>query len=364
MTKMTLNSSQLVAYIFTIIIGVSLLSTIIPGIQYFKYALPLVAIFIYFIIEKKSYLVRPNNLNLALLLYIIWGALGFIVSDSPHLIYGSKDLFFVTAYLIPFCLYTNKDTDLVIVFYIYSAFFLLSTLGMDAATFSLADSTAPFEGAACFVFGMFALYFSMEKKYKEMAFTMILMLLTMKRIALLAFLLCQLVWLAPLLLQKKVLNRIFFLLVNSIFVCLIILIGGGWVDDLILEITGKGVNFFTLGRFNIYMGVVDEIIRSPLNLIIGNGVGSSYPLTIINTTDLLSFNNLHSDSLKLFYEHGIIFFTLFFLLASKLQNIKSKIILLYVCILFITDNVLIYVSVMFFTLLIISFYEANLKNTN
>jgi hypothetical protein len=331
----------------------------IPGIQYVKYILPLIAIFVYFIGQRKNYLIKPNNLNLAISLYVIWGVLGFVFSHNFHLVYGFKDLYFVAAYLIPVCLYVDNKINLNYVFYIYSAFFLLSTLGMKADEFSLEDSTAPFEGSASFVFGMFALYFSMEKKYKLMIISALLMFLTLKRIALLALCLSQLVWLIPLLWQRKILNRVFFLLINIVFVSLIIILGVGWADELILDITGKSVNFFTLGRFNIYMGVVDNIASEPLNLIIGNGAGSSYPLTILNTTDTLSFNNLHSDSLKLLYEHGLLFFILFFLLASNLKNSKSKIILLYNCILFITDNVLIYVSVMFFSLTIIACYESS-----
>ncbi len=362
MIDLKLSSSQLMVYVFTCIIGISLLSTLVPGMQYIKYMLPFLAIFVYFIVEKKHRFIMPNSLNLALLAYLIWGGIGIAISPSFHWVYGSKDLFFVTAYLIPACLYTSKGIKVVIVFYIYTLFFLISTLGIESAGFSLADSIAPFEGSASFVFGMFALYFSMERKYKAMVVAIILLFLTLKRIALLAFLICQLLWLLPLIMQKKLLTRSIFLFINLFFVSLIILLGVGWADDLILEITGKGVNFFTLGRFNMYMGVVDEIIRVPMNLIIGNGSGASYPLTIINTTDLLSFNNLHSDSLKILYEHGILFFIFFFLLAAKLKNIKSKIVLLYVCILFITDNVLIYVSVMFFTLTIISFYESSLRD--
>jgi hypothetical protein len=359
MTVNSFNSSQLIVYLLSILVCISLVSTLIPGIQYIKYIIPFIAIFTYFIGEKKHYIHRPNNLNIALFFYLLWGLIGLVIPNNFNLVDGSKDLFFIAAYLIPVCLYIDKDLNINNIFYLFSVFFLISTLGMQASTFSLADSTAPFEGSECFVFGMFALYFLMERKYRLLIIAIFFVLLTLKRIALLAFILCLLVWLAPIILQKKVLNRAFFLLINSIFVTLIILLGVGWADELIFEVTGKSVNYFTLGRFNIYMGVVDDIITYPLNLILGNGAGSSYPLTVLNTTDLLDFNSLHSDSLKILYEHGVIFFIMFFWISAKLKNLKSKIVLLYICILFITDNVLIYVSVMFFTLTIINVYESN-----
>lgn len=358
MNKMTYTSSQFMTYLFTAIIGLSFLDTMIPGIRYIKYMLPFIAIFIYFFGQKRTYIFKSNNLNFALLFYLVWGGVGLIISKNFNFVHGTKDLFFVASYLIPVWLYVSKTVNLVVVFYIFSLCFLLSTLGMEFGNFSLVDSTAPFESSASFVFGVFCLFFSIEKKYKEGAIALLLMFLTLKRIALLALVLCQLVWILPLIFQKKVLSRGFFLCINSFFVLIIFLLGIGWGEELIRDLTGKSVNFFTLGRFNMYLGVVDDIVRSPFNLLLGNGAGSSYPLTILNTTDLKSFNNLHSDSLKIFYEHGVLFFVAFFLLASKLRNIKSKIILLYLCVLFITDNVLIYMAVMFFVLSIIAYYES------
>lgn len=364
--KITLpTTSPLMIYIFSVIIGISFLSTIFNELKYLKYLTPFIALFVYFLGQKNTYLRKTNNLNLALALYVLWGGLGFLIASDPHLQLGLKDLFFITSYLIPVCLYANRNVNLVFVFYIYSFCFLLSTLGMDAGGFSVTDSVAPFESSASFVFGLFALFFTMEKKYKELIFAIVLMFLTLKRIALLAYIVCGLLWLLPLILQKKLLTKMFFLCVNSFFVLFIILLAMGWTEQLIIEYTGRSVNYFTLGRFNHYLGVVEAIAIAPYHLLIGNGVGSTYPLAAKYAGYTSEVYNLHSDSLKIFFEHGVLFFILFFLVAAKLYNTKSKLILLYLSVLFITDNVLIYVGVMFFALVIVSYYECGLgKKSN
>ena len=77
--------------------------------------------------------------------------------------------------------------------------------------------------------------------------------------------------------------------------------------------------------------------------------------------------NLHSEVLKLYFEFGIIIFLLwlFLLFYKNLFSLKAAIILMYLNILLLTDNVFIYFEVMFyFYFFILIFLQRHSQQNN
>lgn len=341
-----------ITYFFCIAICISLLDTLIPGIRYIKYAIPGIAILLIAGQLGTFSLKGKNNFLLLFVLYAIWGLFSALFINLSLTPLGINDALFVLSYALPLYLFGNGKVDLYKVFFLYSVFFLLSTLGMEMKGFSIALSEAPFESGACFAFGAFFLYFCFEKKLWYAVFSLILIVLTLKRIAFLAIVICIVLYLFPRITSRLFLSKYSYVIFSSLWIVIVFTLVTGLFDYLILDLTGINVHHFTMGRFSLYFGVVEESIVNPFSLILGNGIGDAYALALRHF-EAEGNVNLHSDTLKIFYENGAIFFTLFFLSFGFVRNFNSRILLFYICFVFFTDNILIYQSVMFFVLLIV-----------
>jgi len=148
-----------------------------------------------------------------------------------------------------------------------------------------------------------------------------------------------------------VLSRVGIVLLNAIFGALVVFLSLGVLDEFISIYTGKGVDAFTLGRVSHYLGVVEDIKQNPFGLVFGNGAGEGYAKAVYFYSGDLDFANLHSDTLKILYEYGVIVFLLFFYLLSGFRTPEARLMVVYMSFLFVTDNVLIYVAVMLLLLL-------------
>lgn len=336
----------------TVILSLSMLDTIIPGLRYIKYAIPLL-FFALLLLQLKNLSVK--NLHPVLLAFMLYASWSFVVSflyTGSVAGLGVNDFIFILSYIIPLGFFFTKTISIEIIFKIFSVFFLMSCIGIPYQEFSIENSTAPFESSASFVFGAFALYFVFGRKWYYMAFALFLMFISLKRIAFLAFFLCVLFYYAPQMLRRIVISKFSFLVLNFICAFLILAVGFGIFDDLILETTGLNVHHFTMGRFSHYLGIVEELEHNPWSIIFGNGIGSAYAHAAIHMETDGGVVNLHSDTLKILFESGIVMFFTFFMLLGRAKKQNSKIILLFLMILFFTDNVLIYLGTMFFILII------------
>lgn len=341
-----------------VVLSISMLDTIIPGLRYIKYAIPLM---FFFILALNINGVSIKNIHPVLFAFVIYAAWGLIISilttgGVPSL--GVNDFVFIFSYILPLGFFFSPSISIEKVFTIFSLFFLCSCLGIPYQNFSIENSTAPFESGASFVFGAFALYFLFGKKFLYLGMALILLFLSLKRIAFIGFFICALVYYSPILMRNIILSKFSFLLLNLFCASLILGIGFGLFDDLILEATGLNVHHITMGRFSHYLGIVEEIESSPWSLILGNGIGSAYAFASIHVEGEHTVVNLHSDTLKILFESGFLAFLGFFILLGKSKRANSRLILLFLMILFFTDNVLIYLNTMFFVLLIFMKLEA------
>ena len=336
----------------TVVISVSMLDTIVPGFRYLKYLVPLFFVGLLLLQYNKVSFKAIHPVLFAFLLYAVWGVVVsfFYNGGVPGL--GVNDFIFILSYIVPLAFFFSNKISIELLFKIFTIFFLVSCIGIPYQQFSIENSTAPFESSASFVFGAFALYFVFGRKWYYVALALLLMFLSLKRIALLAFIICLLVNYLPAVIRHVLLSKFSFLLLNSICAFLILGVGFGVFDDIILETTGLNVHQFTMGRFSHYLGIVEELEHNPWSIIWGNGIGSAYALASVHMETDGGVVNLHSDTLKILFETGVVVFLAFFILIGRSKKINSKILLLFLMILFFTDNVLIYLGTMFFILII------------
>lgn len=223
----------------------------------------------------------------------------------------------------------------------------VSFLGLLA---KLVMSDAKFESTTSFIFGLFTLFFFFKERKVHGVFALLFLIISFKRIAILGALTGLLSYFF--ITKQSFLNRhlklifiIIIILINFIVPLMQISIALGSFDDVVENITGITTNHFTQGRQYIYDAIVGKF---GLPSFPGEGIGSlnSY---LINKED--NINNVHSDLLKNLYEFGYIFYALwvffFYAFLIKRKNVAPLCLALYINIVFITDNVMIYYEVMF-----------------
>lgn len=343
------------ALLAALVIGFSGYSSFLEPLKYLKYLLPFIFVFLYIYHQRMWRVSVPNVLILILFGYVFWSFFSLLMIENS-IVLGVKDLTFVVIYILPFFILPMKRVDIGIVFKLYVIIFSGSMLGGSFNQFSLINSTALYESPGSFTFGAFALFFLTEKNWKLFFIAVFMMMLTLKRISLLALFFTCFIWYMPVLLRRIFLSKWFVFGIAMGFFWLLYGLGTGLFDGLVYDLTGLNVNAFTLGRFTLYMGVIEGIQADPWSLLWGNGIGSTYELAAKNMGDD-SLVNLHSDLLKLMYENGIIFFAIFFMAGAGLRSERSKLLFLYLATVFVSDNIIIYVSVMFFILLLIEVSE-------
>ena len=107
-----------------------------------------------------------------------------------------------------------------------------------------------------------------------------------------------------------------------------------------------------MGRFLFYRDLFEDMQVNPATILYGNGSGSAYSIVSQDYYGTTEKINLHSDTLKIFYDLGFIFFLVFFYKIAAQRNFYSSILIIYMSILFATDNILIYPEIMFIVLYI------------
>ena len=333
-----------ILWLFAIIISFSTLESLVEGARYLKYAIGPLSILVWAALGLK---IKKQNdsTTITLALYIGWLTFSLLWSKEIN---GAKDVFFIASYTLPLLLFSTEKLKVESLFWLYSFFFAISTLDQKIGQFSISDSTTFLESAHSFVYGAFLIYFLIKKKYFLSALSIIIMLVTLKRIALIGALMCIAIWCLPEKFKNSLTSAKSILAFNTIGLLIIFALTNGSLNELIESISGKGAAEFTLGRTYHYIGVVADILQNPRNLIFGNGAGSAYEKAIFDYSSTTP--NLHSDTLKIFYEAGAICFILFFYFIAKTSSPTHRILIIYASTLFLTDNVLIYSGTMFFIL--------------
>ena len=233
-------------------------------------------------------------------------------------------------------------------------------------TFNLLKSQSPFESNFGFVFGAVALIAMLEQR-KRLALTcLVLSVVCLKRIAVLGLLACFVMWLAGEENGRKILNPIVMLCINCALLGAMLLYGAGYFDFAVHELTGQSANEFGQGRQALLSLPANAFFRHPEQFFLfGAGPGATYELANKGVMQYVGKANLHSDLIKIFYEYGFVFYCIFIGLMYSAKKYATRIAFLFMNVLFITDNTLIYYFLLLvFVVGVRSVNQQDEKNSN
>lgn len=352
-----LSQDDRILLFFVILLLTSGLDVYFGGARYLKYTIGIFTIVV--LILKRGRLTKElAPVHWAFLGLCTWGGISLFWGNSIN---GLKDIVFIATYTLPFFVLRPSSDLIDLSLTLTIGFFLLTLPAQEIGQFSLQNSQGLFEGGASFVFGLYAVHYLSRRKYLVFLICLVLVAITLKRIALLGATAAIFIYLLPIKIQKIATRPYFILALNGCVVLGIFLLTTGWLDNQVENLTGMNATWLTLGRTHHYLGVVSDVIQNPINIIFGNGIGSAYQkATIAYEGDFLT-PNLHSDTLKILYEYGFIFFVAFFICLGQGKNIGAQMITIYTSIVFATDNTLIYSNVMFVYMMCFTFLNNKSK---
>lgn len=320
-----------------------------PFITYLKYTIPAIC-FLYFVIKKKYYF-HKQVIPLLLILFVSLFNLLSITGD------GWKDYFFIFCTIVPFFVLSRKDIlsiDIVrLNFLVFFTFTIKVALNFQSIRFfDISKSSALFEDHIFgFIFGFFIIYFFPRKKWLLVIINSIFLFITLKRIVLLGLIIVTVFYFTR---KLKYINVTSAIILNLVTVYFLIMFGAGEFDDVLISTVEQGSSEFSQGRSYLYDEVLTYLNNSDFFkiLLTGKGLGTTYDYTLLGTPV-----NLHSDLLKLFVELGALSYAYFIYFLYKVNKTCLQY-TIYINTVFISDNILIYLPVMFiYTLL--SIFESD-----
>lgn len=309
------------------------------GFRYLKYSsLFLFPIYYYFIAYSR---LRINKAVLPFLLIITATALKVHQYNQR----GIEEVVFILSGIVLFIAY-NERTRVILRSFFLLSFVILAVIIVIYGQFNnnlfsilMNGFTSNIEGNVSFVVGFSSLFFFIEKKHSYTVISVIILLFVLKRIILLGLLAVFICYLLPSRLRKVILDYRFMLLLNGLFLLLTIQLSRGVWDDFIWNTFDISPNWLTMGRTYIYGSILEFISFNEVGVWIF-GIGQGATSNILNVDGVGHL--LHNDSFKLFLEHGILVWILFFVLLYISANEKQKYLVLFFNVLVLTDNVLIY----------------------
>ncbi len=213
-----------------------------------------------------------------------------------------------------------------------------------------------------FLFGLFSLFFLVKRDYFWFLINVIFLVLSFKRIVFLGFSVCFIAYVLPNRLRNIALNKWIHYFVNCGLLVVFYFLANGFFNELVREYTGLPIAHFTQGRSTHFELVFPELISRKFEVFFV-GIGQGNLLTILSK-GLGEVVLFHNDLFKLFVENGFIVFSVFYYFLYKNKNQKQMLIILFINILFLTDNVLIYAPVMLLVLVILKQLEDTLISEN
>lgn len=343
-----------VAFSYLVLVTM-VLSTAVPVVRWVNYALPLIALLL--IIGNKK--VHTGDLSKPYLLLVLFGVLSAPLAARD----GFQDIYLIltgcAGALVGFRRFWSWRTLFWICMGGQVLFLVSSATGGGQKAFSFtniefdpANSASSFESNLSFVFSMLAVWAIYLKRWKEFVIASVMAFLTLKRIALLGVLVCLMVTLLPGLWRQQLLRPIPMLILNGLFLSGILLFGSGFFDEFIVRWTSMSPNELGMGRQVLHQNIVREILAEPWSFtLFGSGAGDAYAAlrrSMLSTAK----ENLHADTLKILYEYGAIILCAFIVLLYRTRHQGVALLALYMNIVLLTDNTLIYPFFIYFATLI------------
>ena len=348
------GENRLLLFFFSAVFLAAIQYNIFPGANKLSYSLVFVSIFVIL------YRLRVNNQKILFpfLLLIVHGLVISPFIEYPYSYLVRESLLYASYVLPLFCINFERiyaeDLDKVffclVIFYIFNSAVVFLQAGK--VEYSFLDSYSAFEHAMYApLLGLGSLHFFHRKKYSYSFLFFLLCLVALKRVVIIALL-------ASLISKFFVRNGwgcklsfVFLILMTFCFVYFINLLADGFFDEIMRESLGVSVNALTQGRQSLYQGILSYEIGgfAWLDKLFGNGAGFSAWFVENIAATSVPLHNIHSDILKIFYDHGYLVGVLFFITFFKHVVVSKYNVCLYVFITvcLVSDNFLVYAPVMF-----------------
>lgn len=266
--------------------------------------------------------------------------------------WGWQDIYLILIGILPFCLGYQPRLTWWQVFFGFLAGTLVSIAVQQASgsggffskglKFDPLMSESTFESQFGLVFGMLGVWAALKRRWGLYLLALAASVLTLKRIGVIAAVLCGLVCLLPRPLTDKLLRPWFMVPLNLLLLSLEVMYGFGTFDRLITDLTGTSSNHFSMGRSFLWHWPSREIVQGlPELAVLGKGAGHVYEV-LMYKAGIGHKYLLHSDLMKITLEYGLLVFIGFFGLAYAFKSLAARMFWLYFNILMLTDNVLIY----------------------
>jgi hypothetical protein len=372
MGKILLHKNTLAVIITVIMLFMSSLFTSSEsGLRYIKYFLPFIlGLYLVFFYSNLSI---DNVLKNNVLLYTFLLLLNFIVSlflGNIQFRFFKESLLIllplISAVLITGIMKKDLNKFINILFWTYLISFIsfhifdfLNVVKLISSLLkALTSSELATESWLAFPLGLFSLYFLLENKKRMFLLALIFFVFAFKRISIIAFLIATFIFflinykLFIIYNKKKIVTLL--IIINIIFITTIYLFIDGAFTRFIYRETGLTINHFTQGRFVVYK---EALIQFREGLWYGNGLGSTNQFLSIRFKDIAF---LHSDILKIIIEFGIILFIIWLVmfLIINLKGKKTLPLILFLNVLFLSDNVFIYFDTLFIFYIMIAKFNS------
>lgn len=328
----------------------------LPFVHYAVYLLPVVAILVW---------VSSSDLRLHLDRHI--APFAFLMALIMLTVYNidynwAKKAYFVAVYLSIFLLFDMSKIRINVQFFnlVFILCFLITELphalmgsGGGLLAISLLDSKATLESTFGFPLGLFAVYFLSQRRYFWFALNLIFAVLAFKRVVLLAIAVVVVAFFMPKKIRAMFINPYAVTIAVMLIIVVLIELATGKYDSLIHTELGISANQLLMGRQDLWSFVLNTIhfdYREFLLYGVGHGKVTSLLQAAHAGRDIL----LHSDLLLILFEHGIIALVVFSFLLAWQKTPAERYLALYLCVLFISDNVLIYQHLMIPYLLLLA----------
>ena len=309
-----------------------------------KYAVALVFCVIFLFLGRKKQWSADALLVVGIpaVVYVLTGAFSTLVNGSAQMMTVKILMYTLMPLLLAFSMYIFYGENMEHIVNVQFWGCLLAYALFDAPTFI---KIFRWESVFAFSFGIFALYYAYNRKWKLFIVASLFMLFAEKRIAILALaaglFVMGLMWVFR---KSKKLAMIIWGAVGIAAFAYIYLIYSGAVEAFCW-----GANINTNGRVEMYSRMAQEAEFSLTYL--GKGLGMVEQL--LEHWNILTYVNLHNDLLKFYVELGFMGFLLylisygvmFHLTEKKFNESKMSFLLVlsvYTMMMFTTDNVSIY----------------------
>lgn len=224
--------------------------------------------------------------------------------------------------------------------------------------FDIASSTSSFEGNFGFMFPLLVPFALRHKRWLLAFLAAALAVLTLKRIALIAMVAAAFFVLVGERRGRWLLNWPVMLAANVFTLGLNFMYVLGQFDTLIFKLTGQSANQLGMGRKALHRFVVEDLIATPWQSLVGRGLGAVYGVAE-QGFGVYEKVNVHSDLLKLCYEVGYIVTIGVIISMYSSKHYMTRVAFLFLNVLFFTDNTLIYYFFLFFLMLLMRLEREN-----